>query len=186
MASVKPDHVQLHELTFKPFLSAELIDERVRELGQELGFRLTNGQPTFLVMLKGAFVFAADLIRASRLNGEIGFVRTQSYHGTESTGDVRLHLAPEPELVTDRDVVLIEDIVDSGYTMQAFLPKLRELNPKSITLVTLLHKPEAQQVEVPIDLAGFVIEPKFVVGYGLDYDGLGRQLPAIYQLAEEY
>ena len=130
MASANINHVRLHELTFKPFLSAELIDERVREMGQELGFRLSGGSPTFLIMLKGAFVFAADLIRASRLNGEIGFVRTQSYHGMESSGDVRLHLAPEPALVTDRDVVLIEDIVDSGYTMQAFLPKLHELKPR--------------------------------------------------------
>ena len=181
-----PTHIRLHEHSFKPFLSPGDIQRRVIELGQELSFRLSGGQPSFLIMLKGAFIFAADLIRASRLNGEIGFVRTQSYRGTESSGDVRLHIAPEPALVTGRDVVLIEDIVDSGYTMQAFLPTLKELNPTSVTLVTLLHKPEAQQVEVPIDLTGFVIEPKFVVGYGLDYDGLGRQLPGIYQLAETY
>ncbi len=186
MASVDPGHVQLHELTFRPFLTTEEIQERVTQLGQELGYRLAGSQPTFLVMLRGAFIFAADLIRASRLNGEIDFVRTSSYHGTESEGKIRIHLAPKPELVTGKDVVLVEDIVDSGYTMQAFLPVLRELEPKSITLVTLLHKPEAQQVPVDIDLVGFVIPPKFVVGYGLDYDGLGRQLPAIYQLVEDY
>jgi hypoxanthine phosphoribosyltransferase len=83
-------------------------------------------------------------------------------------------------------VILIEDIVDSGLTMEAFLPVLKALKPKSITLVTLLHKPESQRVEVDIDLVGFVIPAKFVVGYGLDYNGLGRQLPAIYQLLEEY
>ena len=181
-----PNHIRLHEYSFKPFLSPGDIQRRVTELGQELSYRLSSGQPSFLIMLKGAFVFAADLIRASRLNGEIGFVRTKSYHGTESSGDVRLHIAPEPELVTGRDVVLIEDIIDSGHTMKAFLPVLEALDPKSITVVTLLHKPEAQRVEVPIDLTGFVIEPKFVVGYGLDYDGLGRQLPGIYQLAENY
>ncbi len=186
MAFVSPDHIQLHELHFEPLLTEEDIQARVKELGQELAFRLTGSSPSFLVMLKGAFVFAADLIRAARLNGEVGFVRTQSYRGTASSGEVRLHLAPEPELVTERDVVLIEDIIDSGHTMQAFLPKLKALKPKSITLITLLHKPEAQQVDVPIDLVGFVIPPKFVVGYGLDYDGLGRQLPAIYQLSETY
>lgn len=186
MASNDPGHVRLHELTFRPFLSGADIQERVRQLGQELRHRLSGGDPTFLIMLRGAFIFAADLIRASRLNGEIGFVRTSSYHGTETEGKIRLHLAPDPALVTGKDVVLIEDIVDSGYTMQAFLPVLKELEPKSITLVTLLHKPEAQRVPVDIDLVGFVIPPKFVVGYGLDYDGLGRQLPEIYQLVEAF
>ncbi|OAV44235.1 phosphoribosyltransferase [Lewinella sp. 4G2] len=186
MASASQTSVQLHEHVFEPFLTPEMIQERVTQLGQELAFRMAGGEPTFLIMLKGAFVFAADLIRASRLNGEIGFVRTQSYRGTETTGKIRMHLAPEPALVTGKDVILIEDIVDSGYTMQAFLPKLEELNPNSITLVTLLHKPEAQQVDVKIDLAGFVIPPKFVVGYGLDYDGIGRQLPGIYQIAENF
>lgn len=186
MASAKPDHIQLHELRFRPFLEAGEIQQRVTQLGQELHHRLSGGKPTYLVMLKGAFVFAADLMRATRLNGEVCFVRTSSYHGTESGGRVRMHLAPEPELVKGRDVVLIEDIVDSGLTMQAFLPELEKLAPESITLVTLLHKPEAQQVPVKIDLVGFTIPPKFVVGYGLDYDGLGRQLPAIYQLDESY
>jgi hypoxanthine phosphoribosyltransferase len=186
MASNNPDRIRLHERSFTPFLTEEDINQRVKELGQELAFRLSNSDPSFLVMLRGAFIFAADLIRASRLNGEISFVRTSSYHGTETEGKVRMHLAPDPGQVTGKDVVLIEDIVDSGLTMQAFLPELEKLNPNSITLVTLLHKPEAQRVDVNIDLVGFVIPPKFVVGYGLDYDGLGRQLPAIYQLAEDY
>ena len=186
MASGNNDHIELYGRPFAPYISAEKIRERVAELGRELDERLGGGAPTYVVMLKGAFVFAADLIRASRLNGEICMVRTSSYHGTETEGKVRLHLAPEPELITDRDVILIEDIVDSGLTMQAFLPELKKHGPKSITLVTLLHKPEAARVDIQPDLTGFVIPPKFVVGYGLDYDGLGRQLPAIYQLAEEY
>lgn len=186
MASAKPERIQLNDLTFKPFISEKEIRERVKALGQELAFRLPNRSPSFVVMLRGAFIFAADLIRASRLNGEISFVRTSSYHGTETEGNIRVHLAPEPAQIRDKDVVLIEDIVDSGYTMQAFLPQLEALEPKSITLVTLLHKPEAQQVPVKIDLVGFVIPPKFVVGYGLDYNGQGRHLPAIYQLAEDF
>ena len=186
MASADPDRIRLLELTFRPYLSAAAIAERVTQLGQELGHRLSGGDPSFVVMLRGAFVFAADLIRAARLNGEVTFVRTSSYHGTESSGEVRLHLAPEAHVVRDKDVILVEDIVDSGYTMQAFLPQLEALGPKSITLVTLLHKPDAQRVEVPIDLVGFVIPPKFVVGYGLDYEGRGRHLPGLYQLAEDY
>ncbi|MFT4687070.1 MAG: hypoxanthine phosphoribosyltransferase [Neolewinella sp.] len=186
MASAKPERIQLHELSFRPFLTKEEIDERVVQLGKELAGRLEGGDPSFIVMLRGAFIFAADLIRASRMDGEISFVRTSSYKGTRTDGKVRMHLAPEAATVTGRDVVLIEDIVDSGLTMQAFLPELEALHPKSITLVTLLHKPEAQRVEVDIDLTGFVIPPKFVVGYGLDYDGRGRHLADIWQLAEDF
>ena len=186
MLTPAPDHIQLHEHTFRPFLDQEQIAQRVREMGQVLREKLATGDPTFLVMLKGAFIFAADLVRASGLGGEVCFVRTASYSGTRSQGQVELLLPPEEELVTGKDVVLIEDIVDSGLTMQAFLPVLEALRPRSITLVTLLHKPDAQRVPVDIDLIGFSIPTKFVVGYGLDYDGLGRQLPAIYQLAEDY
>ncbi|MCP9234939.1 phosphoribosyltransferase [Lewinella sp. JB7] len=181
-----PDRIKLHEYYFRPFLSQAVIQERVTELGNELNARLAAGNPSFVIMLKGAFIFAADLLRASRLGGEVSFVRTSSYVGTETGGEVKLLLPPEESLVRDKDVVLVEDIVDSGLTMQAFLPKLRELGPRSVTLVTLLHKPEAQRADIPVDLVGFTIPPKFVVGYGLDYDGLGRHLPALYQLEETY
>jgi hypoxanthine phosphoribosyltransferase len=181
-----PTTVRLHELHFTPYLSREDIARRVTEMGAALHEKLVDGRPSFVVMLKGAFVFAADLVRASGLGGEVCFVRTSSYRGTETEGRIRVLLPPEEDLIRDRDVVLIEDIVDSGLTMQAFLPLLEELGPRSVTLVTLLHKPEAQRVPVAIDLVGFTIPPKFVVGYGLDYDGLGRQLPAIYQLDESY
>lgn len=186
MPAEPPEIVRLHEHAFRPYLSAGQIAERVEELGAELASRFAGGAVTFVVMLRGAFIFGADLIRASGLGGEVSFVRTSSYHGSETTGAVKLILAPEPELIRDRDVVLIEDIVDSGYTMQAFLPELEKLAARSVTLVTLLHKPEAQRVEVPVDLVGFTIPTKFVVGYGLDYDGLGRSLPGIYQLDESF
>ncbi|NJB84529.1 hypoxanthine phosphoribosyltransferase [Lewinella marina] len=186
MSAPITNRIQLHELHFRPFLSAEELESRVRELGEELSRRLYGGDPCFVVMLKGAFVFAADLLRASGLHGEVCFVRTSSYSGTRSEGQVKLLIPPEAELIRGKDIVLVEDIIDSGLTMQAFLPMLRELQPRSITLVTLLHKPEAQQVPVPVDLVGFTIPSKFVVGYGLDYDGLGRNLPAIYQLDESY
>lgn len=180
------DRIQLHELTFRPFITETELRERVNALGADLRARLGNAAPCFVVMLKGAFVFAADLMRAAGLGGEVCFVRTSSYAGTESAGKVNLLVAPEPGLIKDRDVVLVEDIVDSGLTMQAFLPILKDLGPRSVTLVTLLHKPDAQQVPVTIDLIGFSIPSKFVVGYGLDYDGLGRHLPALYQLDEQY
>lgn len=178
--------VQLHELTFEVFLSEPQIKARVNTIGQQLAADLAGQQPVFLVMLKGAFIFAADLIRASGLGGEVDFVRTSSYVGTVSSREIKLLLAPTPALIKDRDVILIEDIVDSGYTMQTFLPQLAALSPASVRLVTLLHKPDAQKVAVPIDYVGFSIPNKFVVGYGLDYNGLGRELPAIYQLQETY
>ena len=186
MPPVHPEIVRLHEHTFRPYLTPEQISARVAELGEELGKRFEGRSVTFVVMLRGAFIFAADLIRASGLGGEVSFVRTSSYHGSETTGKVKLILPPEPPLIRNREVILIEDIVDSGFTMQAFLPELEKLSARSITLVTLLHKPEAQQVDVPVDLIGFTIPTKFVVGYGLDYDGLGRSLPGIYQLDESY
>lgn len=180
------DRILLHERYFRPFLSATEIATRVDEMGNELGQKLVGGRVCFVIMLRGAFIFAADLLRSSELGGEICFVRTSSYSGTSTKGTVKLLLAPEEALIRDRDIVVVEDIIDSGYTMQAFLPVLQDLGPRSITLVSLLHKPDAQRVEVPIDLIGFSIPNKFVVGYGLDYDGLGRHLPAIYQLDEDY
>ncbi|MEL6357524.1 MAG: phosphoribosyltransferase family protein, partial [Bacteroidota bacterium] len=114
--------VQLHQLFFQPYLSETTILKRVDEMGQMLKERMGGRQPVFLVMLKGAFLFAADLIRASQLKSEIDFVRTASYSGTETTRNIRLLLPPDPELVKGRDIILVEDIVDSGYTMQAFLP----------------------------------------------------------------
>lgn len=184
MASSK-NTVQLDDLLFEEYLSEQTVHARVSALGQELANQMADKNPVFLIMLKGAFVFAADLIRASGLNGEIDFVRTSSYVGTVSSREIKLLLPPTPELIENRDVILIEDIVDSGYTMQTFLPQLEALQPASVCLVTLMHKPSAQKVAVPIDHIGFSIPNKFVVGYGLDYNGLGRQLPAIYQLVEK-
>lgn len=185
MDSAKPNLVQLHQLRFHTYISEGDIQKRVAEIGKDLRQQLGNSKPSFLIMLKGAFVFAADLIRASGLSGEVEFVRTKSYHGTSSSGQVKVLLSPDPSLVKGHDIVLIEDIIDSGLTMQAFLPIIQEMEPRSITLVTLLHKPDAQQVEVPIDYVGFSIPNKFVVGYGLDYDGLGRELPSIYQVLDQ-
>ena len=136
-------------------------------------------------MLKGAFIFGADIIRHFDGYCEVSFVRTQSYSGTQTTHEVKLILGPEPTEVTGRDIIIIEDIVDSGYTMHRFIPTLEAQNPKSISLVTLLFKPAMLEKEVKIDHIGFEIPPKFVVGYGLDYDGLGRGLPDIYQLDEQ-
>ncbi|PSR11444.1 MAG: hypoxanthine phosphoribosyltransferase [Bacteroidetes bacterium] len=178
------DRVQLHDLFFTPFLTEAQIQTRVAEIGQELSEVYRDQRPVFLVMLKGAFVFATDLVRCFAGDAEVSFVRTQSYAGTTSTQEIKLILGPEPAEVHDRHIIIIEDIVDSGYTMHNFLPVLQAQAPRSVKLVTLLFKPDMLKKEVPIDYVGFSIPPKFVVGYGLDYNGLGRNLREIYQLAE--
>ena len=179
-----PDSIQLHDLQFIPFLSEEEIQTRVAAIGAQLNQSYSGRQPVFLVMLKGAFMFATDLIRHFDGDAEVSFVRTQSYAGTQSTHEVKLILGPELKEVKDRDIIIVEDIVDSGYTMHNFLPVLEAQQPRSIQLVALLFKPDMLKKDVPIDHVGFSIPPKFVVGYGLDYNGLGRNLPAIYQLQE--
>jgi hypoxanthine phosphoribosyltransferase len=176
--------IQLHDLKFQPFLSAQQIQQRVKELSAQLNQEFSDKKPVFLVMLKGAFVFATDLVRAFHQPSEVSFVRTQSYIGTQSSHEVKVLLGPTPEEVYNRHVIIIEDIVDSGRTMHRFLPILKAQQPRSITLVTLLFKPDMLVEEVKIDYVGFTIPPKFVVGYGLDYDGLGRNLPEIYQLKQ--
>ncbi|MEM8582733.1 MAG: hypoxanthine phosphoribosyltransferase [Bacteroidota bacterium] len=185
MDSNNPKLVQLHRLRFHEYIAASIIAERVKEMGKDLRLHLSGEPLVYLVMLKGAFVFAADLIRACGLPGEVDFVRTQSYRGTKSKQSVDILIAPDPELIAGRAVVLVEDIIDSGLTMQAFLPKIEALDPRSVTVVTLLHKPDVQKTELPIDHVGFTIPDKFVVGYGLDYDGLGRELPSIYQVLDQ-
>jgi hypoxanthine phosphoribosyltransferase len=177
--------IQLHDLHFKPYLTEEAIQQRVAEIGTLLSKEYAGRKPVFMVMLKGAFVFATDLVRYFDGPAEVSFVRTQSYIGTETTQDVKIILGPTPEEVQGRDIIIVEDIVDSGHTMNRFLPILEAQQPRSISLVSLLVKPEMLQKEVKIDHVGFSIPPKFVVGYGLDYNGLGRNIRSIYQLAEE-
>lgn len=185
MPLIMSKQIQLHDLSFVPFLSEQEVQERVAQMGQALHATHGDKKPVFLIMLKGAFVFGADLVRYFDADAEVSFVRTQSYVGTSSTHEVKLVVAPDPTEVADRDIIIVEDIVDSGYTMNRFIPILEAQNPKSICLVSLLFKPDMLEKEVNIDHIGFTIPPKFVVGYGLDYNGLGRNLPDIYQLKED-
>lgn len=178
------DNIRVKDLTFEPFLPAEQLQERVAALGAALRADYGERQPYFLIMLKGAFIFAADLIRAAGLPGEINFVRLSSYAGTETTRQVRTLLPPSPEEIRGKDVIIIEDIVDSGHTLRQFLPQLEAMAPTSVAVAVLLFKPDALECEVEIDYVGFEIPTHFVVGYGLDYDGHGRELPGIWRLAE--
>jgi len=175
------EHVELKDLHFVPFLSKEDIQARVSEMAEELNEKLAGTEPIFICILNGSFLYATDLFRQITIPGsEISFVKMASYSGTSSTGRVLTLLGLDVELY-NRTVVIVEDIIDTGRTMSEFLPELAKKGPKQVIITTLLTKPTALQHHLDIDQIGFEIEDKFVVGYGLDYDGLGRNLEAIYQ-----
>jgi len=176
------DSIKIHDLYFRPYLSAADIRKRVEAMGHELNAVYADKKPVFLGVLNGAFVFAADLLRACPFECELSFIKLSSYSGTASTGDVVTRIGLEADLA-GRHVVLVEDIIDSGLTMHRFLPELQALKPASVAIAALLVKPEALEYQIRVDFRGFDIPQKFVVGYGLDYDGLGRNLEDIYEVS---
>lgn len=176
--------VKIHDLNFSLLFSEQEVQARVRELGAALTERFGEKKPLFISILSGAFVFASDLIRAFEGNCEVSFVKLSSYKGTESTGAIQTVMGLEKDLA-GRHVIVVEDIVDTGRTLHFFLDLLRQKNPASICTVAFLRKPEAAAFPVQVDFAGFDIENKFVMGYGLDYEGFGRNLRGIYQMGEE-
>lgn len=175
--------IKLHDLTFSVFISEMQITERIEQLGVDLNLDYEGKNPLFIAVLNGAFVFTADLVREFKGNCELSFVKLSSYAGTESTGDIATRIGLETE-VRGRHLIITEDIVDTGNTMAHFLKELAELEPASVAIASLLVKPDSMQHDLDIKYEGFSIPPDFVVGYGLDYDGLGRNFPDIYRLVE--
>ncbi len=176
--------VRIHGKEFEEVISHDSILSKVETLSEQIHGDLADKRPIFLGLLNGSFLFAAELFKRFDGEAEIAFVRAKSYSGLESSGNLQISTLSE-ELVKDRHVLVIEDIVDSGNTLHHFLPMLQAAGPKSIRLASMLYKPEALQHAIHIDYCAFEIPDKFVVGFGLDYDGLGRNLPGIYSLAEE-
>ena len=168
----------------KPLISARRIARRVHELGRRISetYRDLDEPLVLVVVLKGAAVFASDLLRSLSIPAELEFVRASSYgSGTGSSGRVRFaHLVEGP--LTGRHVLLVEDIVDSGRTINAIIKQLRRRQPASIRLAALLDRPARREIPVEVHFTGFVIPDRFVIGYGLDYAGLYRELPGIYSL----
>ncbi len=175
--------VHLHQRPFQCLLTPTQIADRVRLLGQAISQDFAGRKPLMVGVLNGAFVFVADLVRQLTIQPEIAFVRYASYEGMQSTGKLQA-LLPLNEQVAGRDVILIEDIVDSGHTMQQLIALAQQEGAASVRVASLLLKPDALQVPLTVDYVGFEIENRFVVGYGLDYDGQGRELAGIYVLAE--
>ena len=173
--------VKLHDLEFMPYLSATELDKVVGELAEKINVKYEAKTPLFVVVLNGAFMFASDLFKKVSVDCEISFLRVSSYRGTASTGEVK-ELMPIGTDVSGRDIILLEDIVDTGKTMGEVKRKMKEAGATSVSICTLLFKPDAFQGDYLVDLVGVEIPDRFVVGYGLDYDGLGRNLPSLYQI----
>ena len=173
-----------HDKEFSPYLHADEINKRIKQLGAELSEDYKGKEPIFLGILNGCFMFAAELFKYLEFDCTITFVKLASYKGTTSTGNIITAIGLE-ESLRDRDVVIVEDIVDTGNTMNAFLKTIAEKEPRSVKICTLLSKPEVLQHPITLDYLGFEIPDKFVIGFGLDYDGLGRNLPDIYKIFNE-
>jgi hypoxanthine phosphoribosyltransferase len=176
-------NVELHGKTFVPYLTSEEIQDAIRKLAKQLDEEYAGKKPLFIGVLNGSFMFASDLFKYLTIEAEICFIKLASYKGTKSTGHVITAIGLDTD-VTQRHVIILEDIIDTGKTMHSFLPQLFNQQPHSVKVAVLLHKPEATVFEVPIHYTCFSIPNKFVLGYGLDFDGFGRNLPEIYQLAE--
>lgn len=174
--------VTLKDKTFKPYIPQQKIAEAVNTLAEKINEDLKNDFPLFLVVLNGSFMFASDLLKEVTIPCQISFIKVASYHGTSSSGNVTELIGLTEEL-ENRTVVIIEDIVDTGTTIERLYEVLTRKHVKKIVTATALLKPEAYKKSHKIDYIGLEIPNAFVVGYGLDYDGLGRNLKEIYVLA---
>lgn len=181
----KEKQVIIDGLTFVSYLTHEEIAAQVVRVAAEIGKDYEGKHPIFLCVLTGAFVFAADLIRATNLpEARISFIRYKSYEGTSSTGTVKQIIGLTDD-IEGRDVVIIEDIVDTGLTACRMIEDLKKKNPASVRFATLLYKPDSSQTGFVPDYIAFRIPPKFIIGYGLDLDGKARTLPDIYVIKED-
>lgn len=173
--------IKVHDKHFDTYLSEETIGKRIKELAAAINKDYAGQKPLFIAILNGSFMFAADLFKQLDIEAELCFIKLASYKGMKSSGNVVTSIGLEDDLF-GKDVIIVEDIVDTGKTLHNFLPKLEHQQPRSLKIATLLHKKEATTYPLTLDYIGFEIPDKFVVGYGLDYDGLGRNLKEIYQL----
>ena len=176
--------IKVNNREFEPYLSAADIQERIADLGARINSDYKGKRPIFIAILNGSFMFASDLFKEITIDAEICFIKLASYKGTRSTGNVITSIGLD-EPLKDRHVVIIEDIVDTGKTLHKFLPQLHNQQPASLKIAALLHKPEALEHPIQIDYLGFSVPNKFLLGFGLDFDGLGRNLAEIYKLTED-
>lgn len=175
--------VTYNGLTFQPYITNETIKERIAAIGEEISNEYAGKCPLVLCVLTGAFPFASELFQAINTDAEIAFIRLKSYEGTSTTGNVKEVLGLTED-ITGRHIIVVEDIVDTGHTISNLLKDLDSRHPASVKVATLLFKPESEQCGVVPDYVGFEIPTKFIIGYGLDLDGLARNLRDIYVLCD--
>lgn len=175
--------IQVGDKKFSIYIKSKEIEHAVEKIANQINIDLKGKNPLFLVVLNGAFVFAADLLKKISIPCEISFVKLSSYVGTQSTSVIR-ELIGLDEVVSGRTVVILEDIIDTGLTMGATRDKLKKLEAKDVRIATLLFKPQAFKMNYHIDYIGIEIPNDFIVGYGLDYNGYGRNFPEIYKIVE--
>ena len=174
---------QVLDKLFVPYLSKANINTAIEKMAASINEDYDGKKPLFIAILNGSFMFASDLFKKIQIPAEISFIKLASYKGTKSSGSVVTAIGLEAD-VFERDVIIIEDIVDTGKTLSEFLPQLMHQQPRSLKICALLHKKEATQFPIQIDYRGFEIPNLFVVGYGLDYNGYGRNIDQIMQIAE--
>ena len=175
--------IKIHDKNFIPYLTQEDLEDAIKKLAATLSADYRSECPLFIPILNGSFMFAAELVKYLTISAEVCFIKLASYKGTTSAGHVITSIGLDTD-IANKHIIILEDIVDTGKTLSQFLPQLYHQHPSSLKIAALLHKPQARVYDVPLDYCCFSIADKFVVGYGLDYNGLGRNIPAIYQLAE--
>lgn len=172
--------MQIKDLEFKKFISKSRVQQQVRSLAEQINIDYKDKSPLFLPILNGSFIFAADLAKQIEVPCKVSFVKVSSYAGTTSSGQLKTLIGLEESLF-NQDIIIIEDIVDTGLTLEMIVKELKSLGTKSVEVVVLLRKQKARGNLLKIKYVGFEIEDEFVLGYGLDYDGYGRNLEDIYQ-----
>lgn len=182
LTSIVEKRIICNGLPFRSYLLKEEIDKKVTEIAEFIDQEMKDKNPLFIGILNGCFVFMADLVRKCKIDPEIAFVKLSTYEGNNSTGEVKVLIGLDDSW-KDRHIVIIEDIVDSGLTMNWIMEQLDSLGVASLNVISLLVKPEAMTYDIPITKSGFNIPNDFVIGYGLDYNGKGRNLEDIYVLA---
>jgi len=175
--------IQLHDKQFVPFISAQEIDFAIAEMARQVEADFADEVPVFVGVLNGAFMVVSDFMKHYTKPCEVSFIKMASYEGMETTHEVKQLIGINQDL-TDRTVIIIEDIVDTGNTLEELKTMFKKQNVKHFKIATLFLKPEAYKKDIKLDYVGIRIPNKFIVGYGLDYDGHGRNLPAVYQLAD--
>jgi hypoxanthine phosphoribosyltransferase len=172
--------MKIKDLEFKKFIPATKIEEKVAELATQINHDYKDKTPVFLPVLNGSFMFAADLLKEVKIPCRVSFVKTSSYSGTMSTGQLKT-LIGHDESLFNQNILIVEDIVDSGLTLEKIIEELRGLGAKSVEAISLLRKKSAREKKIDVKYVGFDLEDEFVLGYGLDYDGLGRNYKDIYK-----